>query len=45
MDYYKVKLLLVILTSAKIIAAQNMNKLSYGELSEHSRAFVPIQNA
>jgi hypothetical protein len=32
MDYYKFKLLFIVLTS-KLIAAQNLNNLTYGELS------------
>lgn len=31
MDYYKLKLLFIVMAS-KLIAAQNLNNLSYGEL-------------
>lgn len=34
MDYFKVNHLLFLILAIKLIAAQNLNNLSYGELSE-----------
>lgn len=41
MDYYKLKLLFIVLTS-KLIAAQNLKNLSYGELGSDDISFIVL---